>query len=123
MNKKKQAILDRIDRLIERLEQPPPPEEVNHERPPVDRESMLAYYRRLRAAIVSGQRFWRKPHYYSVALGLDSWNFHHPRIVEDARAIAREATAISNMIWDYSPFNQLDFLWDRVRICFSRRRK
>jgi hypothetical protein len=122
VNKKKQAILDRVDRMIERLEQPLPEAIAEHPFLP-NRGAMLCYYRNLRSDLVSGKRVWRDPAYYSVARGLDFYGFADDRIDDDSADLRDEATAISNMIWDYSPFNQLDFLWDRVRICFSRRRK
>ena len=115
MNKKKQEILRRVERMIERLEQPQTPEEARREMLFQDTKSMLAYYRRLREDLLSGKRVWRDPGYYSVSRGLDSWGYADTEL-------GHEACNISTMIWNYSSFNQLDFVWDRIRICFSRRR-
>ncbi len=116
MNRDKQEILRRVERMIERLQAPMPPEEVRNGWRKYAVGGMTSYYQQLRDDVLRGERFWAKVEYYTVARGLDGHGVLRGPLHD-------EAIAISALILGYPNLNPFPLLRDLFRGLRSRGRR
>ena len=114
VNERKREILRRVEGMIERLEGPLPPEEIQNGWNADARKAMLEYYRRLRADVLSGKRFWAMVEHYTVDRGFDSHGIQR-------RPLYEEGGAMGGLILGYLTLNPIPLLRDLLRGFRARR--